>query len=243
MATTIQSVERAAQILLYVAGNPNTVASEISSRFALTEPTTHHLLTTLVQEGLLTKDRTRRYRLGPASEQIADYALRQMRPSAELRSALSRLARMSGESCYLTAWRGDEIRIVSVMEGEHAVRVAGLDIGYSDNLHARVGARVILAYADAQQRDWALASCAYHPMTPYTLRTREALDVELESIRESGLARDREQLQIGVYAISMPLVVDGQVRAALSLAAPIERFFQHEEEYIAALRGCAIEPL
>jgi len=131
------------------------------------------------------------------------------------------------------------LRIVAVMEGEHAVRVSGLMVGYSENMHARVGARVMLAYADQRTLEWALAGYEYSAVTPHTLRSREELMQELERIRDTGIAQDREQLQIGVYAISAPLLVDGEVRAALSLTAPIERFLQHEEEYIAALRNCA----
>ncbi|MER3391212.1 MAG: IclR family transcriptional regulator [Microcella pacifica] len=243
MVTTIQSVERAARILICVAERPNVQGSEIAARFGLTAPTAHHLLSTLVQEGLLRKNSSKRYELGSASEQIATSALRHMRPSAELRSALTHLARLTGESCYLTAWRGDRIRIVAVVEGEHAVRVTGLVVGYSENIHARVGARVMLAHADPELRDWALANCEYHAVTPYTVRTRGELDVELERIREAGIARDREQVQIGVYSISAPVIIRGEVVAALSLTAPIERFREHEDEYVAALQRCARQSL
>lgn len=242
MVTTIQSVERAARILVYVAENPGTQASEIAARFGLSGPTTHHLLSTLVQEGLLRKDSARRYELGSTSEQIAESALRHMRPSAELRSALTELARRTGESCYLTAWRGDQIRIVAVVEGEHAVRVSSLVVGYSENIHARVGARVMLAYADAELRDWALAGYEYRAVTPHTVRTRTGLDAELEQIRLTGIARDREEFQIGVHSIAAPVFIEGRVRAALSLTAPVERFRQHETDYIAALRHCAAIP-
>jgi IclR family acetate operon transcriptional repressor len=242
MVTTIQSVERAARILLYVAENPRVQAGEIATRFELSGPTAHHLLSTLVQEGLLRKDSTRRYELGTTSERIAEGAQRALRPAAELRAALTELARRTGESCYLTAWRGDRIRVVAVVEGEHAVRVSGLVVGYSENIHARVGARVMLAHADPELRDWALAGYEYAAVTPHTLRTRSELDAELERIRETGVAHDREQLQIGVYSISAPVRMEGRVRAALSLTAPIERFLQNEKEYVDALRHCAAMP-
>lgn len=239
MVTTIQSVERAARILLYVAENPRCQAAEIGAQFDLSGPTAHHLLSTLVQEGLLRKDSARRYELGATSERIAESAARQLRPPAELRSALAELARRTGESCYLTAWRGDLIRVVAVVEGEHAVRVSGLVVGYSENIHARVGARVMLAHADPELRDWALAGYEYTAVTPNTLRDRAELDAELERIRSSGVALDREQLQVGVASISAPVLVDGRVVAALSLTAPIGRFQQHEAEYIDALEDCA----
>jgi IclR family acetate operon transcriptional repressor len=239
MVTTIQSVERAARILLFVADSPGVQATEIAARFELSMPTAHHLLSTLVQEGLLRKDSARRYGLGSGCERIGEGVARQLRPPAELRSALSDLARRTGESCYLTAWRGDRIRVIAVVEGEHAVRVAGLEVGYSDDIHARVGARVMLAHADADLRDWALSGYDYAPLTPKTVRDRAELDAELDLIRSTGVAYDREELRVGVHSISAPVWLDGRVRAALSLTAPSGRFQAHEDDYAAALHACA----
>ncbi|ARJ07692.1 transcriptional regulator [Cnuibacter physcomitrellae] len=243
MVTMIQSVQRAAQILRHVADHPRIQATEIAQHVGLSGPTAHHLLSTLVQEGLLRKDSRRSYELGPAAEHIADSTLRQMRPSAELREALNELAAETGESCYLTQWRGDQIRVVAVVEGAHAVRVSGLVVGYAANIHARVGARVMLAFADAELREWALAGYDYVAVTPHTLRSRRELDDELERIRATSIALDREQLQIGVYSASAPVRTEAGVVAALSLTAPVERFAAHEDQYLAMLRRCAELPI
>ena len=242
MATTIQSVERAALLFLYVADHPRVQASEISAKFGLTAPTTHHMLNTLVQTGLLKKDAARQYELGPAAERIAERAIRQMRPPAELRVALHEFARRTGESCYLTAWRGDQISVIASVEGKQAVRVEGLVVGYSDNIHARVGARVMLAYADDELRDWVLAGHEYKAVTPNTVRSRGELDTVLQQIRDTGAAIDREQLQIGVHSLAAPIFIDGEVRAALSLTAPIGRFRENEAAYLAAIRECTVLP-
>lgn len=239
MATTIQSVERAARILLLVADRPRVQATEIAEYLQLSAPTAHHLLSTLVQEGLLQKDSNRCYDLGDESERIANSVSRQLRPPAQLRVALAELARRTGESCYLTMWRGDRIRVVAVVEGEHAVRVSGLEVGYSDDIHARVGARVMLAYADPDLRDWALTGYEYRSLTPATVGTRGQLDTELEYIRSSGIAYDREELRVGVHSVSAPVWLGGRVRAALSLTAPAERFRLNEDAYVRALRECA----
>lgn len=242
MATTIQSVDRAAQIYLYIAEHPRVQASEITRHFGLAGPTAHHLLSTLVQTGLLRKDPERRYELGPASEKIVQGALRQFRPPTEMRVALNEFARRTGESCYLTAWRGDQISIVAAVEGNQAVRVSGLVVGYTENIHARVGARVMLAYADPELRDWILAGYDYAAVTPNTVRSREELDAVLQQIRDTGVAIDREQLQVGVHSLAAPIFIDGEVRAALSLTSPLDRFRQNEADYLAAIQHCAALP-
>lgn len=241
MATTIQSIARASRVLLHVAEHPGALATEIADTFDLSLPTTHHILSTLVQEELLQKDAHRRYELGEASERIGTAVARQVRPAPELRAAMSELARRTGESCYLTSWRADRIAIVATSEGHHAVRVAGVTVGYTSDIHARVGARVMLAFADEELRDWALADCTFDALTPKTPTNRAELDVELARIREQGMARDDSELRPGVYSISAPIRGHGRVRAALSLTAPVDRFHANEREYVAALLDCAAE--
>src|SRR3979409_652347 len=60
----IQSVARACQLLLWLAGKAEgATAKEIALAHRLTLPTTYHLLNTLVDQGLLPKDEERRSRL------------------------------------------------------------------------------------------------------------------------------------------------------------------------------------
>lgn len=239
MPTTIQSVERAARMLRYVADHPGAVATDIAASLGLATPTAHHLLSTLVREGLLQKDASRRYELGAASEHLGMAVSRQLVPARDLQRKIRALADSTGESCFLTAWRADRIRVIAVVEGDHAVRVAGLDIGYSSEIHLRVGAQVMLAHASDDLRDWALADCDFAGRTEKAVRTRAELDAKLETIRETGLARDDEEFRAGVYAISAPIWADGDVRAALSLTAPVGRFRKNEQRYVDELLRCA----
>jgi len=70
--TRIRSVGRSARALLLVADSAaGCSATEVATRLGLAVPTAFHLLNTLVDEGLLAKER-RRYFLGPAAGRIAD---------------------------------------------------------------------------------------------------------------------------------------------------------------------------
>src|SRR5689334_828204 len=132
--TRIQSVSRAVQLLLAVAESDDGLSAKtLSSQVGLSLPTTYHLLTTLWAEGILAKDDRRVFRLGPRVSVIAEGFRRlEQVPPAYLR-ALAEVASATGETAYLSAWRGSSVQVLETMEGVHAVRVVGLNTGYSEN--------------------------------------------------------------------------------------------------------------
>jgi IclR family acetate operon transcriptional repressor len=241
-STTIQSVQRASRIIRAVAAAPNGLAAqEVAVQFGLTLSTAYHLLSTLAEEGMLAKVAGRRYVLGWAAGEVANSVDRGLRPPASHLAALNHVAEETGETAYLTAWRLGSIRILATVEGAHAVRVAGLDVGFVGSIHARASGKLLLAYADPPDRESALSRCAFERHTPHTIVNRQALDEDLARIRVEGLGRDRQEFREGVYSVSAPIRHDGAVVAALALSAPVQRFLERESEIVAALRSAAEE--
>lgn len=237
-STSIQSVERAAQILLAVAEEPTgLLATDVAAKFKLTLSTSFHLLSTLAEVGLLAKVAGRRYVLGAASEQIANSISRQIRPKESYLEALERLAALTNESTYLTGWHMGQLRILANVEGSQALRVSGLEVGFSGSVHARASSKLLLAFADAGIREEILSSYKFEKYTGNTITSREAFDVELDKIRVEGLAHDREEYHEGVYTLSAPIWSGNRVVAALAVSAPVARFIEHQAKITATLRA------
>jgi DNA-binding IclR family transcriptional regulator len=237
--TTVQSVERAARLLLLVATSEEQItATRAAEHFGLSLPTTYHLLATLVSEGLLSKESGRRYRLGPKAAVIADAVARdQSAPESYLRH-LRKLADATEETVYLSAWRGGEICVLSTIEGEHAVRVAGIETGVTGFEHARASGKLLMALAKPEVRD-PLLSGRLAKRTPNTITTREALAKEFETIRREGFAVDREEFSLGVTCISAPITENGVAVAACTISVPTERFREREDSLREALISAA----
>jgi IclR family acetate operon transcriptional repressor len=230
-ATTIQSVARASRILLLVATRPGGIPAKLAAdHLGLTLPTTYHLLATLVSEGLLTKDSRRRYVLGPKAGVIADAIMRDNAPPEYYAELLRELAADTQETAYLSAWRSGDIQIVAVVEGEHAVRVTGLNTGKGGFPHARASGKLLLAYARPELREQALGPGRLQKRTPHTITSRARLEEELARVREQGYAIDREEYSLGVACISAPVIEDDVVLAAFTVSVPTERFAQREDE-------------
>jgi DNA-binding IclR family transcriptional regulator len=237
-ATTLQSVRRASRLLLAAAGG-GLSAREAVAMLSVSLPTAYHLLNSLASEGLLAREGDR-YVLGPMATIIADGVGYDMRAPDRYIAALRGLVDRTGETAYLSAWRGDELRILSVIEGTRVVRVSGLAVGYSRDLHARTSARVLLAFADPQFSYQRLSNLRLRRLTPTTITSREELRRELKRIRATGIAVGRDEYVTGLTAASVPISENGAVMAAITVAAPSERFRATEPRLITALREAGV---
>ena len=94
--------------------------------FGLTLPTAYHVLNTLTAEELLIKDDTRHYRVGPQIGVLSDAFLRELTVPEHLLMPTADLADATGETTYMSAWRGSRIVILASVEGAHAIRVPEL---------------------------------------------------------------------------------------------------------------------
>lgn len=234
--TRIQSVSRAVTLLAGVADTPEGVtAKALADRFGLSLPTTYHLLTTLWAEGMLVKDEHRVFRLGPRVGVIADAYQRTDAVPQSYRRALHEVVKKTGETGYLGVWRGNVVKVLETAEGAHAVRVVGLDAGYSEDMHARASGKLLLAFADDELRASLVNDLRLRKLTPHTITKKSHLIAELAEIRATGLSFDREEFQLGVECVSAPIRHDGRVVACITVSVPVQRFSATRDEVIAAL--------
>lgn len=232
----IQSVARASRILLAVARSTNGMtASEIASSFGLPLPTAYHLLATLEYEQLLSKEPGKRYVLGAGAADIANAPGLRARVERRHRLALAQLAEITQETAYLTGWFRGEIRILATVEGSQAVRVVGLEVGQTGDVHARASAKVLLAFAEQLQRSAVLDGHEFTRFTPVTVRDRDALEAQMSQIRREGIFYDRGEFQEDVRSLSAPIRRDGRVVAALAVTSPAGRYERTESALVSAL--------
>jgi len=229
--THIQSVSRAVRLLLLVAqGSDGATATELARGVGIAVPTAYHLLNTLLAEGMLAKDPSRRYVLGPRIGVLSDAVARDLVAPPFLLEPLRTLAEDTGETAYLTAWRRSEITVLACVEGRQALKVAGLFTGFCEHAHARATGKLLLALTSDDLREQYLST---HPLVAVTERTvvdRDRFDRELVRIREQGFATDIEEFADGVACVAVPVTDGSSVIAAYTVAAPRGRFDRRREE-------------
>jgi len=240
--TRIRSVTRAVHFLLYLARTTDDggkTARELARDLGWPVATTHHLLNTLIDEDVVSKDANRRYYLGPTMGALAEAYMRQTAPPEHQLHELRRLARLTGETAYISAWRHGAIVVLSSVLGRHAVRVSGLHTGFHGCAHARASGKLLLALA---RPGLVAAYLDVHPLERVTARTvtdRAELLRELERIRERGYSIENEEFREGVGCAAAPITSQGEVIACFTVSAPIDRFALNREDIVAGLRETA----
>lgn len=242
----IASVSKSLNILSEVARHPSgPTASEVASALGMPLSTTYHLLDTLVADSALAKGPDRRYRLGTRINVLSSAYFEQSEPDQQLLGPLHELARETGETAYLTGWRGGDIEVLASVEGSHALRVANLESGSYLHAHARASGKLLLALASEKRRGLYLARHPLERLTPNTLTTVGELSREFDLIREDGCALDREEYTLGIACVAVPLVFDGLVIGSYTVSAPVDRFMKMKDEFKAAAldaAGRAVDP-
>jgi IclR family acetate operon transcriptional repressor len=237
--TRIRSVGKAVSILVWLAGQPDArSAKQIASALQLPIATAYHLLDTLVQDGMLFKDEHRLYHLGPSVGLLVDAFQRQNSPPEYLLAPLRRLAEEVGETTYLSVADGLDVVVMASVEGNHAVRVRGLHVGFRGSVHARGSGKLMLAHAGDERIESYLRG-ALEPRTPNTIVDAGALRRELAAIRARGYAFDEEEFTEGVSGVSAPVLQGETPIAAYTVSTPSERFRARRDELIAAVVAAA----
>jgi DNA-binding IclR family transcriptional regulator len=225
----IQSVTRALAIMDAIATNKAMRAQEIASETQLNLTTAVHLLNTLTDGGYLAKH-GRSYSL--STEKVLwlySQVQADVRPSPAVLEALNRVTQATGESGYVSCWTGDDVMIVAVAEGSHAVRVAGLQVGLAGDIHARSSGKCLLAFAPEGRAERVLARGPLRRRTPSTIVDADAMREELAAIRQRGYSIDREEYLEGVWGIAVPLRLGERYpHCALTITMPAARFHANE---------------
>lgn len=235
--TRVQSVERAARLLMIIASAPEheRTVKHLVGKMGTSVPTMYHLLNTLVDARLLTRDRRRQYHLGVAVSHLAESYYRQSQPPLELVEPLRMITEATGESAYLSGWRHGGLEILAESSGTHAVRVMDLKPGFHRAAHARASGKVLLAFATVEERERYLAIHPLDRLTDKTITQPQDLLAELEGICSAGYAREEEEFCDGVACLSVPIIDDGFLVGAYTVSAPIERYRMFKEAYLKEL--------
>jgi len=115
-------------------------------------------------------------------------------------------------------------------------------IGKRTPLHATSSGKVLLAWAGAEELS-AVVERGLDRFTTRTITSAAALRAELGLVREQGWAGTTEELEIGLNAVSAPILGgDGAVLAAISVSGPAYRLRADSFPAVAAkLRASAMQ--
>jgi DNA-binding IclR family transcriptional regulator len=223
--SSIQSIDRATAILKALASGPRRLGvSELADRLGLARPTVHGLLQTLQSHGFVEQDRhSEKYQLGPGLLQLGYSYLDLNELRARSIAYADRLAIRSSAAVRVGVMHGASVVVVHhVFRPDTAFGV--LEVGLQLPLHASSLGKAILAFSPAQVIDDLLDE----PLPRLTKHTLDAgaLRAEFASIRDQGIATERDEAVLGESSAAAPIFDHGGTAVgAIGVVDSTERLF------------------
>lgn len=195
--------------------------AELSRATGLPKTTVYRLAAQLVELRLLERS-GERYRLGVAVFEIGSSVRWQSRLREAALPFMADLYESTHETVHLGALSGLEVIYLEKIVG-HRMAPVRTPVGIRRPLCCTAMGKAILAFQSNALLE-AVTSAGLPECTPYTVRTRTALEVQLEDARQTGIAYDRQETALGVVCAAGPILSRGGVAVgALSVTGPAAR--------------------
>ena len=222
---TIQVIERIFALIDVLASREEAMSlKEISQKTGLHPSTTHRILNDLACGRFVDRPEAGSYRLGMRLLELGNLVKGRLNVRDAALLPMRELHKLIQQPVNLSMRQGDEIvyieRAFSERSGMQVVRA----IGGRAPLHLTSTGKLFLAADDA------LRVRAYATRTGLAGHTRNSitqlpvLERELAKARQYGIARDNEELELGVRCMAAGIYDDqSKLIAGLSISAPADR--------------------
>ena len=222
----LTTVERALDVLETMAASPRPVpAKAVAQQLGISLGTSYRVLHTLEHAGYVVRLGHGCFGFGGKATALSRVFQESLDVVGAFRPALKRLALEAEEDSYLALLRGGEIAVAEVIEESSALHVGGLEVGFSRVAHASAVGKVLLAACPHDTVDDYLGQQQLRALTPRTLVRRRDIKDDLQTVRETGVAYDLEELAVGCCCVAAP-VRDGRgaVVGSVGVSVPSDRW-------------------
>ena len=235
---SIQVLERSFVLLDVLAAQPEPLALKvISERTGLHPSTAHRILNDLVSGRYVDRPQAGTYRLGMRLLELGNLVKARLDVRDAALEPMRELHKLTHQAVNLSVRHGDEIvyveRAYSERSGMQVVRA----VGGRAALHLTSVGKLFLASDDRDRVRAYAARTGLAGHTRNSLTQLAALERELDNVRARGIARDDEELEIGVRCMAAGVYDDSdRLVAGLSISAPADRL---EEGWVDRVKATA----
>ncbi|MGP9844475.1 IclR family transcriptional regulator [Brachybacterium sp. 107] len=220
---TVQSVDRAAQVLEIIARDGESSVGRIGRELEVHGSTASRLLASLAAHDLVERlEATGTVRLGVGVLRLAAATRSRLDLTAQAGPVCDALAEELGETVNVAVYRDGAAINVYQAQGTSTVAMHNW-IGDRTVLHATSSGKMLLAHLEQDAIEDLLAS-PLERFTEHTITGATVLREQLQQARENGWAQVVEEYEDGLNAVAAPIRGPaGDVVAALSVAGPTYR--------------------
>lgn len=212
-------IVKAFKILEAIAAESGCGLAALSQKLEMTKPTVHRIVGDLVGLGFVRRDENGHYLPAEALWRLMPGASSRLLAAAE--PVMRKLWRRTHETVNLGVLSGQKIRYVRVLNSDLPLR-RDVTPGDQDPVLTTALGRILVSRLSQDEQEWFLESLP-RQLTPFTLTTRDSLQVALRQASDKGYAIDDQETDLGVCCVAAPIEDSAGDRAALSLSLPTAR--------------------
>lgn len=232
----IQVLERAFGLLDVLAAHQDPVSlKQLSETTGLHPSTAHRILNDLAIGRFVDRPEAGSYRLGMRLLELGNLVKARLDVRDAALAPMRELHKLTHQPVNLSMRQGDEIvyieRTYSERSGMQVVRA----VGGRAPLHLTSVGKLFLAYDDSTRVRAYATRTGLAGHTRNSITTLPVLERELSGVRANGIARDDEELEVGVRCMAAGIFDDqGKLVAGLSISAPADRLEEGWSERVRA---------
>ncbi|HDG98070.1 MAG TPA: IclR family transcriptional regulator [Desulfobacterales bacterium] len=218
----LSSLDKSLRIIELMTENPRGLTlSHISDALNIPSSTVHHILSTFLSHGYVSKDpETRKYSLGFKFVSISKIILENLDVRRIAHEHLVKLHQKCRESVFLAVLRDGKIAYIDRINYLSGLSLA-TNVGFTTEPHATAGGKVLLSGLTREEVERIYGSRRLRRYGKNTIAALHDLFKELERVRKQGYAIDDEEYYEGVRCVGAPIRAGGKIIAALSITGSV----------------------
>lgn len=219
---TIQTIDRAINIIEYISKNQNCRLIDMCNYFELNKSTLHGILSTLEYHGFINKDsKNATYKLGAKLFELGKIYEENLSIKKVAKPYIVKLAQKFSETVHIAVLNESRVLYVDKEESVHSLRMAS-KVGTTDPILTTAIGKAIISTLPENKLNILLDSIEIDEEEK--LVDLQRIKKELEIIGEKGYALDLEELEVGLNCIAVPIRNGiGEAIAAISISIPSSR--------------------
>lgn len=231
---TVQSLERALDILEELARSRGPLGlSELSRKTALSKTTAHRLLQTLHERSYVEKTTDGSYIIGPTMFNTLSYHINSLELQAEAKPHLRALQKKLELTVCLGVLNGPFVSLIEREASEQGDDVFN-HVGRQLPVHCSSMGKCLLSCLSNDELEEVLFGFELIPYTEHTITSKPELKIHLREVRRRGWAIDKEESQLGHRCISSPVYnYRGDAIAVVGVSGSNEELPDTQIDYIA----------
>ncbi|WP_101295945.1 IclR family transcriptional regulator [Halegenticoccus soli] len=195
--------------------------TELAKQLNLAKSSIHRHLKTMEDHGFVVNEEGK-YKIGLQFLNYGEYARNRYEVYQASKQQVEMLAAETGEMAWLIAHENGMVMYLYGAGGDTELNVDTI-VGTWTYMHYNSGGKAILAHLPRPKVEEIVANRGLPAKTEQTITDSEDLFEELAEVRDRGFALNMGEDLEGIRAVGVPIIFEGRVHGALSVAGPAHR--------------------